>query len=60
MEHDEAVVAFRAEVAKLFASLDPRPTDERIAQEVDRLLPLDGGDVTDGPAEHPVDRSKPS
>ncbi|HEY0417379.1 MAG TPA: hypothetical protein VGC78_13430 [Gaiellaceae bacterium] len=41
MELQEAVLAYRAQIAELFGKVDPRPTDEWIAKRVDELLPLE-------------------
>jgi hypothetical protein len=43
MEHHEVVIAYRAQIAELYGKLVPRPTDEWIAEQVDRLMPLDAG-----------------
>jgi hypothetical protein len=46
MEYQEAVVGYRERIAKLFAELEPRPSEEWIAEQVDHLWPLSGGAPT--------------
>jgi hypothetical protein len=50
MELQEAVVLYRAQIAELFRKLDPPPTEEWIAQKVDRVMPLTIGAAPAGRA----------
>ena len=47
MEPQEAVVAYRAHIVQFYERAVPRPTDEWIADLVNRLWPVEG-DAADG------------
>jgi hypothetical protein len=46
MELQEAIHAYRAQIADFFGKLDPRPTDEWIASKVDQLMPLERAEAS--------------
>jgi hypothetical protein len=40
MDYQEAVLAYRKQIAHVFSTMEPRPSDDWIAEQVDKLWPL--------------------